>query len=205
MEKQEIYSTDLYKLKNQIKQAGLLFCYSGPISQGIIEEVGDTIKSRIIVESSNTTLALKIFSIFIEQSQNIVKYSSDSEMDDAAEKNRLKDSIIILGRKEGKYFIGFGNLIENTRKDQLKELLKQRDEIKLKNQELDNIRKMDKTALKIYYKEQMRRNIDLDSTSMGMGLIEIARNASEPLEYDIRKVNREYSFFSLQVSVFLRS
>lgn len=192
MEKQEIYSTDLYKLKNQIKQAGLLFCYSGPISQGIIEEVGDTIKSRIIVESSNTTLALKIFSIFIEQSQNIVKYSSDSEMDDAAEKNRLKDSIIILGRKEGKYFIGFGNLIENTRKDQLKA-------------KLDNIRKMDKTALKIYYKEQMRRNIDLDSTSMGMGLIEIARNASEPLEYDIRKVNREYSFFSLQVSVFLRS
>jgi len=177
---------NLYKLKQHFQHNGLFFCYSGPLSQGIIEEVGTSIQSQIWMDSQNKTVALKIFAIFVEQTQNIIKYSADILQPGS------KDCIIILGKNENQYTIGFGSLMQNGNK---LALLKR----------LDQIHKMDKCALHKYYKEQLRAVSSQDDSSVGIGLIEIAKNANEPIEYDILPINQEYSFFSLKAVVYNRN
>jgi ribosomal protein L16/L10AE len=61
---------------------------------------------------------------------------------------------------------------------------------------------LDKAALKVRYKEQLRRPRDEQASSgAGLGLIDIARKASEPLEATLREVDAARSFISLRAVI----
>ncbi|WP_042695872.1 DUF6272 family protein, partial [Azospirillum sp. B506] len=66
---------------------------------------------------------------------------------------------------------------------------------------LDRLRGQDKAGLKAIYKEQSRKPREAGASGAGLGLIDMARKATRPLEYSLRPVDDAYYFFSLEVQL----
>jgi hypothetical protein len=79
--------------------------------------------------------------------------------------------------------------------------------IKAENAELiknriDELNAMDKSALRKHYKEQIRgENANPNSKGAGIGLTEIARRSSAPIEYTFTPYDDGLVFFSMSVTV----
>ena len=67
---------------------------------------------------------------------------------------------------------------------------------------LDQIRNMDKEELRALHKERLRLGPEEGSKGAGLGLMEIARRASKPIEFEFIEVDDgEHVFFALKASV----
>lgn len=174
----------LYHYKDTLDKEGIIFTFCGPISHDIVEGVGITLKSQMEEDLVNHTTAMKVFSIFIEQVQNVINYSQERE----TEFSDIGRGIIVVGKRQGKHFIVGGNKI-NTEKV-----------ANLENN-LSKLVAMDKNELKIFYKEKRKTNNNENSRGAGIGFIEMARKASQPLEYNFDKIDEEYSFFSIEAII----
>ena len=178
---------EIYDLKKQLDSKGIILCYSGVISQSIIEDIAENLKNKIGVDDISSSINQKLFSVFVEQVQNIMKYSAEIEYDEE-NKIELKSGIAMVGKENGKYFSLSGNLIEKQHK-------------KLLLEKIETINKMNKEELKTFYKNQMQNGSDKLEQTVGLGLIYIARKASKPMEYNIDDINETHSFYSLRVTI----
>lgn len=179
----------LYDLYTELKAKKILFCYSGPIAQTSIEGVGNTLRRNLEAEDAGNTTTLSVFSIFIEQVQNILNYSAEKLRKEEADENELRVGVVVIGHEQnGDYFIYCGNKIYNQ------------DIPKLKNN-IENIRSLNKDELKVLYKERRKMETEPGSKGAGLGLIEMARRSSEPLTYSFEQIDGEFSFFSIKVVV----
>jgi hypothetical protein len=117
----------------------------------------------------------------------------------SAEKKRFpqpgKDPIdistgtLILGCKEQTYFIQ----TENAVKNESAELIKSR---------IDYLNTLDKKELRQYYKERLGADNDNpESQGAGLGLIEIARRATAPIEYKFELIGEGISYFTMYVEI----
>ena len=83
-----------------------MFCFSGPTSQSVVEGIGQALKREMELEKVGMTRIHRVFSIFIEQMQNVVNYSLEtSTLDDVDDDEGLKYGVVIVGRHEGKFYI----------------------------------------------------------------------------------------------------
>lgn len=178
---------NLLELQSTLRNNGILISFSGRFSQGIIEELGDAIRKHMEAEDRPKNDIYNVFGIFIEQTQNIKNYSSKKINTDIY--TTIADSgIVSIGKLDSGYFIWSGNIIENCDKQVLQE-------------KLERLTALDKTELKKLYKDKLRQQVDPDSIGAGIGLIDIARKASFPIEYSIKELDDRFSFFQIKVIV----
>lgn len=176
----------LYDLKETLNKSGILICFAGPFSHSIIEELGNAVKRYLEAEQLTKASLMDVFSTFIEQTQNVRNYAELK----AAEGNNDRDfnsGIVVIGKNGDGHTVSSGNFVE--RKD-----------IQHTVEKLEMLKKLDKQALKAAYKEQMRRE-RTPGKSSGLGLIDMSRKTSRPLEYSIIEVDDQYSFFSLKATI----
>jgi len=176
---------DLYDYKQGLQEDGIIFSFSGPMSHEIIEGIGSAIRVKIGEgEQGDRKAALKVFAIFVEQVENVINYSVEKDY----EESQLSFGIVVIGKKEGVFFISGGNKIQNDKVEKL-------------DTNLSKLALMDKDALKTYYKEKRRASKEADSKGAGIGFIEMARKSSKPIEYTFKKIDEEYSFFTIKISI----
>ncbi|MBF0100490.1 MAG: hypothetical protein HQK77_06235 [Desulfobacterales bacterium] len=181
---------DFYSFKQILRKQGLAFCFSGPISQNLLAEIGDTMKMKMELEDIAKPIILRVFSMIVEQAQNIIHYSAEkycSLKPDNTEEE-LSVGIIAVGCENDHYFVLGGNMIQNS-------------SVNLMREKLENLRQMNKEQLKYLYKEQRKKQVDIGSRGAGLGLIEMARKSTEPIEFDIQQIDESFSFFSLKTSI----
>ncbi len=175
----------LYNYKQDLEQDGIIFSFSGPMSHEIIEGIGSAIRVKIGEgEDGDRRAALKVFSIFVEQVENVINYSVEKDPKDSG----MSFGIVVVGKKDGLFFISGGNRIEKERQDVLAEYL-------------TKLAAMDKAELKVYYKERRRAEKSADSKGAGIGFIEMARKSSRPLEFSFQDIDQDYSFFTIKISI----
>lgn len=179
---------NLYHLKMLLDQQGLFFCFSGPLSQTLLVEIGDILKNRMKSDEANSSTILKVFSVFIEQAQNILHYSSEKVFFSPDQHTRLSHGIVAVGYNQEHYYVVCGNLVKNESVDKLRGLL-----MVLQN--------MSKEELKEYYKEQRKKSAPQDSKGAHLGLIELARKAIKPIEFYFHPIDHQNTFFSLKTEV----
>ena len=175
----------LYTYKNALDKEGIVFTFCGPISHDIVEGVGITLKSQMEEDDVSRTTAMKVFAIFIEQVQNVINYSQERN---GSENTDMGMGIIVVGKHDDRHFIVGGNKIHSSKV------------AKLKNN-LDELVKMDKDELKVFYKEKRKMNDNEDSKGAGIGFVEMARKATKPLEFSFEVIDDEYSFFSIEAEI----
>jgi len=165
--------------------------YSGPIWASGIDGMAEMLLRRLEYDDIPMTASQSVFSVFIEQMNNILMYSAEKEQHTCANGKQVETSrgMYILGIKNSAYFIQTGNAV--THKSA--EILKQR---------IDHLNTMDKKELRQYYKQQMKaENNNPESRGAGIGLIEVARRATGQIEYKFEPIDNDLQYFSMYITI----
>ncbi len=175
----------LFKHKQELDSDGIIFSFSGPMNHEIIESIGCAIRVKIGEGAEgDKKVALKVFAIFVEQVENVINYSV--EKDPVACTHSF--GIVVVGKKDGLFFISGGNRIESAKQVKLEKYL-------------TSLAAMDKDELKVFYKKQRRAEKSGDSKGAGIGFIEMARKSSKPLEFNFQKIDEQHSFFTIKICI----
>jgi hypothetical protein len=174
--------------KQDLDEKGIIFSFSGYISEGILYSLGEALRQKMTLEDANLTTVKKVFSVFVEQAQNIIRYSADKLEGQHGERIELSSGMVSIGNDDGDFFIVCGNVILEKDMERLKE-------------RLEHLNSLDRPAIKAFYREQLRETPDEDSRGATIGLIEIARRASRPIEFGFDPVESGKTFFCMRVSI----
>lgn len=179
---------DVLEVQQVLRSRGILICFSGKLTQALISEYGEAVKSYLETEDRPQNEVYNIFSLFIEQTQNINNYCA-VKTESPNYEALLHSSIVTIGKTEDiGYVVCSGNLIENEDSEMLKSYI-------------ETLITLDKTELKALYKAKMKEELAPGATSAGLGIIDMARKSSSPLQYSIVKQNDQLSFFTLKATV----
>lgn len=180
--------------RNSAEFNGILFYYNGSLTQNVIITMADSLKHRLEEESAHTNpvKSRKLFSSFIEMAQNALHYSPTSY----SNKGEEKIGAIAVGMSGDKFYIVCGNLIEKQYADRIRE-------------KIDPLLTMTIDEIKKAYREQLKNESheadDEVSKGAGLGLLTIARDSSQPIEYSITDADcdtdRDLSYFFLKATI----
>ncbi|MDF2925754.1 MAG: hypothetical protein K0R57_4668 [Paenibacillaceae bacterium] len=176
----------LYEVQDILRDNGILISFSGKLSQGLIEEYGEAVKKYMESEERTTSVVFNVFAVFIEQTQNIKNYAGSKEGSQQYERI-ANSSIVTIGKSEAGHYICSGNIIETVDLEPLLSLI-------------DRLVSLDKAELKKLYKEKLQEP-QSESGGAGLGIIEMARKASKPLQYSVTRIDATLSFFTLNAIV----
>ncbi|WP_255448452.1 SiaB family protein kinase [Telmatospirillum sp. J64-1] len=185
-EYREMLAAQYANFKRSLDEKGIIFSFSGYVSEGILFSLGEALRQKMTLEDADVTTVKKVFSVFVEQVQNIIRYSADRIGE--AGRSELSSGMVIIGMQEGDFFIVCGNVVRQ-------------DDVPRLRERLDHIRSLDRDELKAHYRQQLREAPEDGSKGATIGLIEIARRASSPLEYDFEEWDDQRAFFCLKVSI----
>ena len=177
----------LIGIQKMLGDSRILISFTGRFSQGIIQELGEAIKEHMKNEDNPQNKIFNVFSIFIEQTQNINNYFA-SKKNGTINETITGSAIVCIGEAKGHYFIWSGNLIENS-------------DVPFLSDQLNLIQSSNKDQLKKLYKEQLKKDIQPGQNGAGMGLIDIARKSSLPIEYSFEERDKSFSFYELKAIV----
>jgi len=175
----------LYSFYEELKEDGVMFCFSGPTSQSVLEGIGLTLRRKMEFEEAGTSTVQRIFSIFVEQVQNIINYSIERTPSETDCGNELRHGIVIVGRCNGKFYVLCGNKVSLSQSNELLERIK-------------FLSTLNKDELREHYKDMRRRDPGENSKGAGLGFLEIFRRASEPPECHVAQIDAETVFFSVK-------
>ena len=181
---------DMLEYYNMKKKHNINVIYSGPIWAEGIEGIGAAIRNMAIFDELSLSVSQSIFSVFVEQMNNMLMYSSEKEAFDLGNKRaNTPKGVFVLGTQDKSYFLQSGNVISGDNVEKVKV-------------RLDFLNTLDKKQLREYYKEQIKaENPNSESKGAGLGLIEIARRATSPIEYSFVPFDDGLSFFTMFVTI----
>ena len=163
----------------------ILICFNGPTSRTLISEIGVALKEHIESSSDSVSVAMDVFSVYIEMSQNIRHYSGAMaycESDATA-------TVVIAETADGRYVVSAGNVV-------------QRDHGQALVERITSLAALDKQALKSLYKEQLRQpRVEGARTGAGLGLIDVARKSSAPLQCSLDQLDAGKAFFTIRATI----
>ncbi|EIC23579.1 MULTISPECIES: SiaB family protein kinase [Thiorhodovibrio] len=179
---------DYFEFQRLTGNRGLIFSFVGFLSEGILYSLGEALKQKMTLEDTDANVTKRVFSVFVEQVQNILRYSSERLIDPPSQATALSSGMVSVGREADGFFVVCGNVV------------REQEAIAL-DQRLSAMAKMDKTELKALYKEKLREPAESDSIGGNVGLIEIARRSSRPIEFDFVPVGQQQTFFCLKAYI----
>ena len=177
---------DFRTLKNMIENNNVIFCYNGYLSQEIIVAVSSMIKGKLSSDETKMGISQKVLYMFVEQAQNITRYSPDQIQN--SDQASMSYGSVAIGTEGDKFYIMCSNRVEKTKVPALQE-------------KLEAIAAMSQEELKALYKEKMRSEPDEGSKGASLGFIEMARKSSEPIEFDFIENDETYDCFTLKVVI----
>ena len=186
-------ANQLYELRESLRARGIVFAYSGYVTEDILSGVGDALKRKLAIEDADTQTIRSVFAVFVEQMQNIIRYSVEklpppSAHGENSENGELRYGILTIGQEGADYVVHAGNLVIAS-------------DVPRMQAQLAAIQGMSRDELKAAYKAQLRAGPNENSKGAGIGFIEIARRASKPIEFDLMVIDDEYAFFALKATV----
>jgi hypothetical protein len=177
-----------------LRRRGVIFAYSGYVTEAVLMGLGEALKQKLTIEDAGTKTMRSVFAVFVEQMQNIIRYSADREgprpdsRSQGVTSPELRFGIMTIGREAGSFVVRAGNLLEKA-------------DIKQLRIKLEQIRNADRDQLKAMYKENLKSEPEEGSRGAGVGFIEIARRASKPIEFDFADFDDHFSFFALEAAI----
>jgi hypothetical protein len=181
---------ELFDIRSALGKQAINFAYSGYVTETVLSGVGDAIKQKLALDDADTKTLRSVFAVFVEAMQNMIRYSAEKVPNSVAEQplSEMRYGVLTIGREGDDYVVHAGNLVARSDVERLRARLSQ-------------IRAMNEAELRALYKERLRAGPEEGSKGAGLGLIEIARRASRPIEFDFTDVDDKHAFFTLKASV----
>ncbi len=178
--KESFYGIDITeRLMSKLGESSINLVYCSQFSdQGAFDMI-DIIENLKLNKDQSSLVKKRTYSILVEILQNISQHGT--EMDG-------KTGILMMGSDGKVTKIITGNMIKN-------------EEGELLSQQIDYINSLDKKGLEKLFIEKLTNEDFSNPLKNGMGLIDMRNKSSNPLIYNIDALDKNYSFFSLQVSI----
>lgn len=176
---------DVHRLTEMLAEEHISLCYSGYLSEQVLAGLANALRSKVAADNPDENLAKRVFSVFVEQVQNVMRYSADRLND--ADGTDHSFGVVTFGANK-KFFVLTGNRMLTADAERLRA-------------RLEEIRGLNQEDLRAYYREQLNAPLQDDRKEAGLGLIEIARRVSQPFEFDFIPLDGEFSFFCLKAYV----
>jgi hypothetical protein len=181
-------ASDHFRMKTESTQQGILFSFNGFISEAILFALGDALKKKMSADETSLTTMRRVFSVFVEQAQNIIRYSAETLAQGGPGTPHMGSGLLTVGAQGEHFFVVCGNI-----------MLKKDAEALLAR--LEQIRGLDAAGIKAFYRERIQEEDEPASKGASLGLIEIARRASEPIEYDFLDIDADTTFYCMKVLI----
>lgn len=180
---------DMLNYYNMLKANDINIIYSGPIWADGVEGIGGTLRKRLELDALPFSASQSVFSVFIEQMNNMLMYSTEKQQFSNPEQTGVSTGVFILGAQGKKYFLQSGNVMKSENVVPIQE-------------KIDYLNELDKVQLRKYYREQLKEeNKNPESKGAGLGLIEIARRASSKIQYQFIPLEPGQTFFAMYVEI----
>ena len=153
-------SQDFHKL---LEQRRTFFCYSGLLSEDVLSTFSGIVREQMSEMEDDTEITKRVFGIFVEQAQNVIRYSKDRIAEGGT-------GTVAISRAEDGFLIEAINPMDDENAEGLQ-----------KN--LDELKAMDSKELRKDYKQRLREGPPEGSKGAGLGFIEMARKADR-FEFD---------------------
>jgi hypothetical protein len=174
---------DLFALQQTYNQQRIMLCFNGPLTKSLIEEIGNALRNYMQRENAPASSSMDVFAAYIELTQNIRHYAACKGWSDS----ETTATVVIAREPDGRYVVSAGNAIDM-------------EDGRALTARVDALAAMDKAQLKAEYKEQLRKpRENVAATGAGLGLLDMARKASEPLICTLRALGDGRAFVSLRV------
>ena len=175
---------DISKIRTIMEEEGVVFSFSGMISQSLTSFMLETAKTQLEDTGEDSKMIRSMFLIAIEQLQNIMSYSKEKDIH--AGNRYVSPGILVIGfsDKKKKYYVNSSNEIFENDKEVL-------------ISKLDHINSLEKDKLRKYLREKLRTAEDKHDRGAGVGFIEMAKRSSEKLEYNFHEINGKHYFHIL--------
>jgi len=177
-----------YDLQKSLKEQNIMFCYSGYVTERILSAIGETIKKKLAIEETELGKTKKVFSIFVEGVQNVIRYSAESLGPEDQDESEVRYGLVTIGQDPKGISVQCGNLIYNKDVQKMKERVNQ-------------VEGKDKDQLKKLYKQKMMEGPEEGSKGASLGLVEMARRSGYPIEFAFEEINQEHTFFCIKAIV----
>jgi len=186
---------DMSEYTGVVEKLNIKVIYNGPMWDDGVRGLAEMVKTHLSHDQIKGSASKAIFSVFVEQVTNMLMYSAEKEQYPTPPDNELVDvpmGMVIMGNKTDKrdtFFVQTKNAVRN-------------ENISFLTEKIDHLNSLDKNELRQYYKERMRADNDNpESQGAGLGLIEIARRATAPIEYSFAPTPDGFSFFTMYVEI----
>jgi len=175
----------IHEIQDALNNEQIIFCYAGYITEDVLLSVGNTIKQKLEVVQADRNASRAIFAIFVEEAQNVIRYSKAVLGDEADEEaDVLRRGFLAVGKTDERYFVCCGNLIQRADVERLEGHLK-------------HIKSLDADGLKALYKKTLRDDPPEGSKGAGVGFVDIARRAKGGFDYRFKDVDDTHAYFYL--------
>lgn len=179
---------DVHDFYEDLNQKGIIFCFCGPVSQSLIEGIGGTLRQKMELEDTDLNTSQKVFSVFVEQMQNIVNYSADRIILENKLEGEVRIGVLILGKEDDHFYVLCGNKTERTNMETISNQLK-------------TLSSMSKAELKKLYQDRRKTSPLREGKGTGLGFIDIARKATMPIEFEFSPVDDKFVFFTIKAVI----
>jgi len=149
----------------------IIFFYVGYFSQHVVAAISETIKARLDTAGAAGPTRRRIFSSFVEMSQNIMHYSSDTLTPREQSENQMRRGSFCIGMRGDSFFLLCANPVDSDNVERIRT-------------RLEPLHTMTMEEIKSAYKKALREETPADSKGAGLGFLTMARDASEPLEFE---------------------
>jgi hypothetical protein len=152
------------------QRRNVLFYHKGYFSHNIVAAMGEVVKLQLEVAGVSGPTRRKLFSSFIELSQNIVHYSANALPSAGENDGAIREGAVCISTEGERHLMLCVNPIATADVENLRN-------------KLEPLRSMSIEEIKQAYKVSLRSETPEDSKGSGLGFLTMARDASEPLEF----------------------
>lgn len=172
---------------DELNSGNVINSFKGSITSDMINNVLDTVESKLTEEDEDPKIRKKMYNILVESLQNLYHHIDDLP-DEFKNEYDNKFGILVISRKDNVFKITTGNFITS-------------DKIKYLKDKIDKINSLSKEELKDMYKFILNHQKLSAKGGGGLGLVDIARKTGSKLNYMFQNFNNDYYFFTLDITL----
>ena len=165
-------------LRNSLRKNRVIMAYNGNVSDELMLTLADMLKARLLAHDDSKRSKL-IFSVFMEGVQNLIWHGKENDDD---------HGMILITEVGNEITILCGNRILKSETHDLKE-------------RLDRIAGADKETIRQMYRDGMAESGEHEGPGAGLGLLEIARRSTHPINYTFEDVDDRSVDFILSATI----
>jgi len=151
-------------------QRQVIFFYSGYFSQHVVSAIAETIKARLNAAGTAGPTSRRIFSAFVEMSQNIMHYSADALTPAEQPDRQIRGGAFCIAVSGDRFHLLCANPVANERVESIRG-------------RIEPLCAMTVEEIRSAYKTALRQAAPEDSKGAGLGFLTMARDASAPLDF----------------------